>query len=392
MGAQILALPDPLKHLSAEQRHRFDWILSELATLFRKYIKPGQLEFRAMPLGNEHVLQGFTTYFLIDSNIVSSQVEVHKRLAAMLGSDYECWEPCQCPRRLLVNSMTDALSRQKAGPSRERIWHNVMAEYMLASRPQTNLPLYTSTANSPAVSQPNTAPGSTPPVVNTSVRSAATHEDSCERPTASAGHGQVSIWLVSALVVGPTGAASRQQGSQDGGLHVGGSVSRPQAFEVVQGDTPVMPGVQDHVLFHDGIQAALAAMLKHSAGEDCTPDFIRSCNHPSASEAANTVTVRLFPAQSKNSLRSSNNVEILLKGYHAAVVPSRSFDLTIWSEAKSDTVQHLYHLLERLHELFLPGVAPVNLYYEAADGCIAFNRGNKLWYNAQKSSLYSDYL
>ena len=56
------------------------------------------------------------------------------------------------------------------------------------------------------------------------------------------------------------------------------------------------------------------------------------------------------------------------------------------SSAQSDAAQQLYHLLELLRQLMFerdfPGVAPVNLYYDANDGCIAFNKGNELWYNA----------
>lgn len=178
---EILALPDPLASLSAEQRQGFDWMRGELETVFKKDIKQGQIVFRAMPIGNEHVLRGFVTHFVID-NIVCSQEEVHKRLASLLGSDYECQEPCQCPRRLLSNSMTEALCRQNAGPSKERILHNVMAEYMLVSRPQINLPNSTSIANTPVVSRPNSLNGSTALAVGlsdtTTIMSSGSHEGS----------------------------------------------------------------------------------------------------------------------------------------------------------------------------------------------------------------------
>ena len=51
-------------------------------------------------------------------------------------------------------------------------------------------------------------------------------------------------------------------------------------------------------------------------------------------------------------------------------------------------VQQLYHMLERLHELFLPGVASVNMYYDADDDAIAFNQDNQLWYNADADHVY----
>ncbi len=142
---EILALPDPLASLPAEQRQGFDNIRKEVETLFKKYVKCGQIVFRAMPAGNEHMLQGFTTHFVVDSNMVCSTEDVHQRLAALLDSDTACQQPCQCRRSLLISSMTDALSRQKDGPSKERILHDVMGEYMLVTRYEMNLPASSST-------------------------------------------------------------------------------------------------------------------------------------------------------------------------------------------------------------------------------------------------------
>ncbi|KAL0040317.1 hypothetical protein WJX77_003270 [Trebouxia sp. C0004] len=132
---KILALPNLLDGMSAEQRIGLDWMQDELLKVFRKCVKPGQNEFRAMPLtgghSNEHVLCGFTTHLVIDINIVRCPEEVRKRLAAMLGSHYECQEvDCQCQRKLLSNSMADALSSPERWTIKDRIWHNVMAEYM----------------------------------------------------------------------------------------------------------------------------------------------------------------------------------------------------------------------------------------------------------------------
>ncbi|DBA84447.1 TPA: hypothetical protein ACH3X1_006080 [Trebouxia sp. C0004] len=120
---KILALPNLLDGMSAEQRIGLDWMQDELLKVFRKCVKPGQNEFRAMPLtgghSNEHVLCGFTTHLVIDINIVRCPEEVRKRLAAMLGSHYECQEvDCQCQRKLLSNSMADALS----SPESQACW------------------------------------------------------------------------------------------------------------------------------------------------------------------------------------------------------------------------------------------------------------------------------
>ena len=186
-------------------------------------------------------------------------------------------------------------------------------------------------------------------------------------------------------------AESRQQDSHDDGSNLGASVGRPQAVSVVQErETPVTLGIHDPLLFHNGIQAALASVLKHSAGQDCPQGVIRSCNHPSAGGSADTVTVRLWPNKSKNPLRISNIqlVSCIIEGNEKQLYLPESFKFRSWSQAKSDAAHRLYELLECLHDLILPGVAPVNLYYDANDGCIAFNRGNKLWYNAHADHVY----
>lgn len=104
-----------------------------------------------------------------------------------------------------------------------------------------------------------------------------------------------------------TSVARRQQGTQDVGLSMGASASRPQAFRVVQQrHTPVMPGIQDPMLFHNVIQAALAPVFRHNAGQDCPRGVFCSGNHPSASGAADALTVRLSPHMSKNPLSSSH--------------------------------------------------------------------------------------
>ncbi len=171
----------------------------------------------------------------------------------------------------------------------------------------------------------------------------------------------------------------------------GASVGRPQAVRVVQErETPVTPGEHDPLLFHTGNQEALASVLKHSAGQDCPQGVIRSCAQPSPAGSADTVTVRVCPNKSKNELRPSSIklVSCLVQGAEKQLYLPDGFDIRSWSEVRSNAAQELYYLLERLHELVLPGVAPVNLYYDADDTCIAFNQGNKLWYNAHADHAY----
>ena len=174
------------------------------------------------------------------------------------------------------------------------------------------------------------------------------------------------------------------------GSHSG--AARPPAVIVVQErETPVTPGIQDPLLFHNGIQAALASVLKHSAGQDCAQGVIRSCNHPSAEGSADTVTVRLCPNKSKHPLKVTGLQlsSCVVEGSKKQLYAPESVDVSNWSDAQKDAVQRLYWLLESLHELIGPGVAAVNLYYDANDGCIAFNWRNKLWYNAHADHAYA---
>lgn len=125
-------------------------------------------------------------------------------------------------------------------------------------------------------------------------------------------------------------------------------------------------------------------MLKHSAGQDCPQGVIRSCSHPSAEGSADTVTVRLCPNKSKHPLRVTDLKlsSCIAEGNKKRLYAAERVDISNWTDAQKGAVQGLYWLLQRLHELIKPDVAPVNLYCDADDECIAFNQGNKLWYNA----------
>lgn len=60
---EILALPDGLADMRVEQRpaaeQAFRFMRSELETVFKKYIQPGQIVFKRFPKGNEHAVLGF---------------------------------------------------------------------------------------------------------------------------------------------------------------------------------------------------------------------------------------------------------------------------------------------------------------------------------------------
>ena len=122
---QMLAMPDPLESMEAQGKQRLLSLREELAQVFSKYVQQKQqIVFKKMPDGNTHVLRGFTTHFVIDTEIISRHTEVHRLLQASLGSDAICQQPCHCNWQLLVSSMIDALCRQKGGPSKESIMHS----------------------------------------------------------------------------------------------------------------------------------------------------------------------------------------------------------------------------------------------------------------------------
>ena len=144
--------------------------------------------------------------------------------------------------------------------------------------------------------------------------------------------------------------------------------------------------MDDPLRFLNGIQAALASVIKQSAGEDCRQGVSRNCNHPSAEGSADTVTVRLCPDRSKHPLR----VTKLSLAKNKQLYAPENVNISNWSDAQKAAVQGLYKLLDCLHALIEPGMAPVNLYYDPDDGCIAFNRRNRLWYNAHADHVYAN--
>lgn len=383
---EILKLPDPLDGLSPEKRGGFDWMRSELETVFKNFVKPGQIKFRAMPGKNQHVLLGLQTDYVIDINLVWDSEEVHKQLAKQLGSGHKWQRPCICQRRLLNSSMIDALCRQTDGPSRQAVTNTIVAEYMMVSRPDFDLASSTSAAGTPVPSRPSSANGSP-----AHVAIAANHHRSSD----SAATGVSGLDFSGLNIAGGVMAAGRStQGIQGvGAASRLSTVQTEAAVKIVQEDkAPLTPGVRDPLLFHNGIQGALASVLRHSAGQVCQQAIIRSCSQPSSGGSADTVAVRLCPTKSKHSLRVStvplrscvvaDNVKKLYFSEH--------FDPSSWSQAQSDAVQRLYALLERLHELILPGVAAVNMYYDADDGLLAFNQQNKLRYNAHADHVYDE--
>ena len=134
--------------------------------------------------------------------------------------------------------------------------------------------------------------------------------------------------------------------------------------------------------------------MQQSAGQTGQEAFVRSCSHPSANGTPDTVIVRFCPSESKHTLAPSN---VLLDSCIVGIQQKRlyfpeGFDINFmtWPEAKSRSAQQLYHLLQRLHQLIKPGLASVNLYYDSGDGCIAFNKGNRLWYNAFADEKYDE--
>ena len=173
-----------------------------------------------------------------------------------------------------------------------------MAQYMLVSRnPNIDLVNATSIANGPTVSHSTRSTGPTASSIGPSgtveaMNSANDGGSSGNRPAAPVDH--LSGLSLSALNLAGAGPATA-------------AVGRPPAVTVVQErETPVTPGIDDPVLFHNSVQAALAAVLKHSAGQDCPQGVMRSCNHASAEGSADTVTVRLCPNKSKHPLVVTN--------------------------------------------------------------------------------------
>lgn len=318
---------------------------------------------------------------------MSSMDQVHKHLAAQLGSDFQCQKPCLCRRMLLSTSLADALTRQKHA-SKERILQDILRGYMGELLYDDVLSEPVSHASNPPSTHPNSVSGAAASAAPTTSGFDGSANQGVP-PAASmdydSGTASCNGFAVSSAM------GSMHLDSQAGIGNMGASVGRPPTIRVVKGrETPSTPGVDTPLQFHNGIQAALASVLQHSAGLHCPQGIIRSCDHPSAGGTMDTVTVRLCPTRSKHALRPSS-VDLkscLVPGPPKQLYVPKSFDEARWSNTKSEAAKQLYHLLERLHELILPNVASVNLYYDADDGCIAFNRNNVLWYNAYADRAY----
>ena len=162
--------------------------------------------------------------------------------------------------------------------------------------------------------------------------------------------------------------------------------AQPTIRVVQDRDAPLVPGSRDPVLFHNEMQNALASILKSSAGQACQ-GVIHTSLTPSEAGSADTVTVRLCPTRSKHPMEESNILLIYGLRVRPLYFPV-GFDHSNWTDGRSKKAQELYWLLEQLHELFLPGVASVHMYYDASDGIIGFNQDNKLWYNAFADHVY----
>ena len=377
---EVLAKPDPLAgNLSAEQRQAFESTRDEIAKVFKNYIKQDQIVFREMPPGNEHVLRGFTSHYVIDSNIVCRPEVYHKCLADLYGSDSECQQSCQCLRQLLIHSMADALSRQKGGPTKDCILHDVMAQYIRYSRYELNLPTVTppavSAAVTPDASRPSSASNTHGP---TASPGSATHAVG-SRQTPAAPSSRVSSLSLDGINLNAE-ASTRQNSTPS----ASSSQPLPTVRIVREHETPVLPSLHDPVVFHNNVVAALSSVMQQSAGQTSQQGVVRSCNHPSPNGLADTVTIQLCPNGSKHPLEPSDIMlrSCTVEGNIKRLYLPKGFDIGSWSENRSLSAQQLYHLLERVHELIQPGMAAVNLYYDADDGCIAFNKGNQLWYNA----------
>ena len=293
--------PRPYSWPASSWRHTFFILKDELKKVFKKHIKQGQVVFKEIPAGNEHVVRALTSHFVIDVNIVCNNVEVHRLLTAVLKSDTECAEPCQCLRRLLNISMTEALSRQKDGHSKERILHNVMAGYMEVSRYDLNLPAVPSAATSPAVSRPSSAAD-----LPAALASVALGDASVSSPEDGP--------LVSGLQ--PYGGSVTGGVSHHSHSLLPSSQHQPSVRVEQDPDTPVLPGMAVPLVFHNGIQAGIAAVLQHSAGLGHGLCVVRSSIHPSYAGVRDTVTVRACPEQSKNKLVPSQEdlMSILVEG------------------------------------------------------------------------------
>lgn len=241
--------------------------------------------------------------------------------------------------------MVDALCRQKGVHSKARIMDNLMASCLKDSHYDLNLP------TSRTASRPDSA--------------------AVQQPVSNAQHGN-------AAAVGSDSDAAQQpppdrigntasdNSSQDDTTDDSSSDGdwQPTVRVVQEHGMPLMPGVIDPLLFHKGIKDALASVLRSSAGQACQQGIVHSSFCPSERNSTDKFTLRLCPNRSKHSIEPSNIClrSVIQLGDVKPLYFPVGFDHSTWTDNQSVKAQNLYTLLESLHELFLQGVAAVNMY------------------------------
>jgi hypothetical protein len=337
----ILAMPDPCLDMSPDENAVLAFWTRELVHLFYEWLKPDQIVFKRFPPGNTKVIVSLPAHFVIDLHLLGIN-NVHKMLAAEASACARKGEiECNCTRELLVQGMMDALTALPGGPRMATLQRTLMRQYQAV----TKEPLQ------------NLSPGHMAPEIPA--------PEPVPKSTATADESDV-----------PSGAepSETQNGAERKG--VVGEDSEGEAPEDAHRPTDVHP-----IIHRPGLRSEIEKVLG-SATPAGDVEAFREETPPDNSETVLRVC--------KHRVRSG----LVRSSVHLGLTDGQAFLYLPEGASETDLpvhqIEELFDLLTRLHLLFGPAQEAFQLYYGPGDSIIAFNKGDRLWYNAAYDQNVTD--
>lgn len=282
-----------------------------------------QIVYKRFP-GNKKVIISLPSHFVIDLNLLGIN-NVHRALAGSEGGTLACARAgtaagdCNCTRELLVQGMMDAITSRPKGPSMQTLQRHVLRQYQAVTKERLqNLP-----------------PG---PERNSPVETAGA-EPAVEESAAPGMQPQGTTYVV------------EEEPDNDKG------------------------GNPNPIMYHAGLSDEINKVL----GSTTPAGRHVARNGPAATDA---VVLRVCKHRVREDLVRCS----LYLGPPNAAARESAFLYLPKGASERDLpglqIQELFNLLTKLHRLFSDALDAFQIYYAPNDGVIAFNRGDRLWYNA----------
>jgi hypothetical protein len=351
----ILALPDPGPTKTSEQLAAMAFLKAELVHLFQQWVRPDQIVFKELPPGNTKVIITLPAHFVIDLNLLGIN-NVHKALAADEGACARQAGDCNCTRELLVQGMMDAISARPGGPSTSQLQRALVRQYQAVTKERIQ----------------NLGPGLLAPEIP--VPGAAVPQP---KPNAAPVPGSPNQTLPTS-----SGQPTRTGDSSERPI----VIEEGRDYSPGQGEAP-RPTDAHPIIHHTGLRSDIEKVLWSAppAGARVSVD-----NPADGRSASNPTVLRTC----KHRVRSDLVRCSLYLGAPNTQVSQSAFLYLPQGASERDVpgvqIQELFNLLTRLHRLFASAPDAFQLYYCPGDGIIAFNKGDRLWYNAGYDQKVTD--